>query len=313
MSTATKTRGRWRAFAVAVAATLAATAIPTPVQADDILVIDQGHVDAFNVVAENGGLTLDLKEDITGSHVRRAPDQVELNVKDAAFRTGLPESIPGSPEGYVLPLSQDHNLLWPGWDTLGIQNSGFEPGIRLHFTEVTGPGAIHLFSQGAFGGVEPLLEGGATQLTAGAVRNQSFPAHTHANWVFAQPGVYTITLYATGVKDGREVHSNAATYTFTVGDEFRGRGYEPVAEPEPDPVPDPEPEPDPVPDPEPEPDPVPDPEPEPDPAPDPDPLPDPAPQPDPSTDPAPQPSPSTDPTPDPDPSTDPAPAPACRP
>ena len=47
--------------------------------------LDQGHIDAFNVTADGGELTLDLKEDATGSHVRHAPEDVELVVGQDAY------------------------------------------------------------------------------------------------------------------------------------------------------------------------------------------------------------------------------------
>ncbi|ABX13146.1 plastocyanin/azurin family copper-binding protein [Nitrosopumilus maritimus] len=54
-----------------------------------------------------------------------------------------------------------------------------------------------------------------------------------------------------------------------------------IAEPEPEPIPEPEPEPEPIPEPEPEPEPIPEPEPEPEPIPEPEPEPEPIPEPEP--------------------------------
>lgn len=210
---------------------LALTLLPlSAARAADRLLIDSGHVDAFNVEAKDGALVLDLKEDVTGHQVHHAPEAVELHVKSAAKST-IPAGYPGEGEGYALPVTQDPNLLWPGWDTLGTQAPGVGPAIELHFINVSGPGTIHLFGSGNFGGPAPLLEGGATELTSGAVRNQSYPAHTHANWVFSAPGVYTIKVQATGTINGKKAESNEATYTFTVGDEFRGAAS---SKPEPD-------------------------------------------------------------------------------
>lgn len=213
-------------------ATAALTLLPiTSAQAGDREVFDQGHVDAFNVEAKDGGLALDLKEDITGAHVHHAPETVELHVKSAAKAT-VPDGVPGAGEGYFLPATQDANLLWPGWDTLGTQADGVGKSVKINFTDVEGPGKIHLFGSGQFGGVSPLLEGGATELTDGAVRNQEYPAHTHANWVFSKPGVYTLKVKASGTVNGKAVDSNEATYTFTVGDDFRGATNKPAPKPE---------------------------------------------------------------------------------
>ena len=203
----------------------------------DHLVLEKGHVDAFNVTASNGALKLNLKEDVTGSHVQRDPSKVELHVKDAAKQT-IPDGWPGAGQSYFLPQTQDHNILWPGWDTLGTQGGGVDKHIDLEFTAVSGPGKVYLFGTNGFGGMEPLLKGGATELKAGAVREQTFPAHTHANWAFTKPGLYKITVKARGIasKSGATVESEEQTYYFTVGSKHKGTAFK-KAEPKPQPAP----------------------------------------------------------------------------
>lgn len=65
--------------------------------------LDQGHIDAFNVTADGGELTLDLKEDATGSHVRRAPEDVELVVGEDAYTERTAEIPEIGKAGYMLP------------------------------------------------------------------------------------------------------------------------------------------------------------------------------------------------------------------
>lgn len=176
-----------------------------------------GHVDAFNVKAENGGLTLNLKEDITGSHVERAPEGVILKVNEEAYtdKTTNVQGINGP--GYFLPQVQDPKLLWPGWDTLGVQAAGIK-GVDIQFNSVDGPGKVYLFATGSFGGVEPLLKDSSLELKSGSVREQTFPAHTHANWVFTKPGTYTMNVQASAKdQQGRQLTSQAHTYTWEVG------------------------------------------------------------------------------------------------
>ena len=234
-----RTRAALRAL-LAAFASLAVILIPLgSAHAAERLVIDSGHVDAFNVTAEGDALKLDLKEDVTDSHVTRKPEEVELHVKSAAL-TDVPKGWPGEGKGYALPLTQNPNLLWPGWDTLGAQGTGFDESIKLKFDAVEGPGKIHLFSQANFGGVASVLENDSTELQTGSVRNQAKFAHTHANWVFTKPGVYTLTLHAEGTKGGKKVSSNKATYTFTVGDEFKGKADAKAEKPAPAPAPKPE-------------------------------------------------------------------------
>lgn len=220
---------------LAALASLAVILIPLgSAHAAERLVIDQGHVDAFNVEADGDALTLNLKEDVTGSHVTRKPEEVELHVKSAAL-TDVPKGWPGEGKGYHLPLTQNHDLLWPGWDTQEAQGGDFDPSIKLKFDAVEGPGKIHLFSQTSFGGVASVVENDSTELETGSMLDQATFAHTHAHWVFTKPGVYTLTLHAEGSKSGKKVSSNKATYTFTVGDEFKGKADAKVEEPAPAP------------------------------------------------------------------------------
>lgn len=128
---------------------------------------DTGHTDIFNVTAENSQLTLNLKEDITGQHVTRAPGEVTLVVKEGAYQSATAQVGEIASAGYLLPLTQDPELLWPGWDTMGVANDGFNA-IDINFLNVSGPGKVHLFTQGAFGGLAPLLSDGY-ELKTGSV------------------------------------------------------------------------------------------------------------------------------------------------
>ena len=173
--------------------------------------LDQGHIDAFNVTADGGELTLDLKEDATGSHVRHAPEDVELVVGQDAYTERTAEIPEIGKAGYMLPQTQRSDLIWPGWDTQGARDIG---AIDLEFVEVTGPGEVYLFQTGSFGSLDPVLDGGSTRLETGSVIAQEEPAHVHANWLFTEPGTYQMRVVATG----GGASSNEATYTWIVGD-----------------------------------------------------------------------------------------------
>ena len=288
-----------RVAAIGLIAALMAVLAPTMARADEgPLILEQGHVDAFNVSVNGDKLQLNLKEDVTGNHTQHSPGDVELHVKSAALQD-IPEGAPGAPKAYWLPMTQNQNLLWPGWDTLGVQGTGFDGAVDLVFEDVQGPGSVHLFSTGSFGGVEPLLEGGTLDLKSGAVRKQEFPAHTHAHWIFTKPGVYTMKVKAVGAKGGKKVESASQQYVFTVGDEFRGKGYGDAA-PEPEPTPSPKPTVKSTPAPTPKPSPKP--TVKPTPAPTPKPSPKPTVKPTPAPTPKPSPKPTVKPTPAPTPS-----------
>ena len=204
----------WAVLLVALFTAVITIVTPLGSVANASLSFDTGHTDIFNVTAEDGKLTLNLKEDITGQHVQRAPEEVTLVVKGEAYQTETAQLDGIKIPGYMLPQVQDQNLLWPGWDTMGVQGDGFNA-IDINFLSVQGPGKVMLYGGGMFGGLQPLLKDGF-ELKTGAVREQSFPAHTHAYWLFEKPGTYTMQVNATGAKNGQTVTSNTATYTWVV-------------------------------------------------------------------------------------------------
>lgn len=215
----------WRTVIAAVAVTALSALTQTAAMAADKLTLDSGHTDIFNVTADAKGLHLTLKEDVTGEHVLHAPEDVKLVVKKEAFQSTTANMEELGVSGYLLPLNQDAKLLWPGWDTLGVQPQGFGA-ININFLEVTGPGRVFLFTGGSFGGIAPLLKGDGYELKTASVREQSYPAHTHAYWLFEKPGEYTMKVNATGELNGKIYTSNTGVYHWQVGDPV-------VAEPEP--------------------------------------------------------------------------------
>lgn len=181
------------------------------------LVLEHGHIDAFAVSAGGGRAVLQIKEDVTGHHVLREAESVLLRVKPSAYRTDIPAGTPGAPSGFVLPLTQNPNLIWPGWDTNRTAASGYSD-VSIHITDVSGPGRVFLSSQGSFGNITSLLQGGGYALP-GTIREPS-PAHTHAQWVFTHEGIYTLRAHAvaTNPGTGASLTTAAHTYVFQVGD-----------------------------------------------------------------------------------------------
>lgn len=169
------------------------------------VVLDHGHVDVFHVGFTGGKLDLKLKEDVTGSGVIHEPQDVDLQVKDSAL-VDVPRQFPGAPRAYVLPMTQNQDLLWPGWDTMSTGKP-----VDLVVDSVQGPGKVHLFTTDISGMAVSQLTSGGTALP-GTISVPS-PTHVHANWVFTKPGVYTMTVHAaSGV-----MRSASKTYTWRVG------------------------------------------------------------------------------------------------
>ena len=224
---------------------------------------------------------------------------------------------------YVLPETQNSDIVWPGLSTEGIDYAALPEGadLTLHLAEAPQGARVAFFQGGTFGAGAKVhfdsTKGDGPVHTTEAT-------HMHGNWVFSAPGTYRIEV---GARSGERSLVEPQSFTVIVRS---GRHNEQPAPVEEEPVPTPSPGPSPVPEPVPTPDPTPapaptaDPEPapapttEPAPAPTADPAPapteEPAPSPAPSVDPAPMPTPfpapTNDPAPVPAPSANPAPAPA---
>ncbi|MBO1902968.1 choice-of-anchor M domain-containing protein [Leucobacter weissii] len=217
-----------RSLGACVALALAGTLLAPPAaQAADAALNDPisleiGHIDAFNLLlGSDESVTLALKEDATGYHVLREPESVDLVVKQTALTTFsdtalVPEGMPRTV--YRLPLGQNQNLIWPGWDTNALVPAyGADASAEFAVTAVDGPGEVWLWTSDSWGDPVSLLDGGGFELTPSGRILQPYPAHTHAAWAFTEPGVYELTVRADVAGEGRTTSSNTAKYTFVVG------------------------------------------------------------------------------------------------
>ncbi|WP_449278396.1 choice-of-anchor M domain-containing protein [Leucobacter sp. GX24907] len=212
--------------ALALAVGLAAPAAAYAADLDETpITLDRGHVDAFSLEADGDALVLALKEDVTGRGVLRSPDATTLQVKSDAYSANVGDTaIPGdAPDSfYSLPAGQDTNLnlVWPGWDSLGLNGTAFadESGaadVDITVSDVTGPGEAYLYQMGFSGPTSVFTDGG---FDLGGTIHQDSTAHAHAAWAFTEPGTYTFTAQATAerVDGGGTVTSEEANYTFEV-------------------------------------------------------------------------------------------------
>lgn len=203
-------------IAVALAGSLAFAG--SPVAHAEQIVLESGHLNAFNVTAKNGQLKLDLKEDITGLNVERPAEDVTMVVHKDAY-TDATKALPQvGKSGYVLPQGYHQGMLRPGWTTLMARWDGFTD-VKIRIDEVTGPGEVYMFNTDGKGGFKAAAEDGNFQLTPGSAIHQETPAHLHTHWLFTEPGVYT--MKATALSNGKE--SNQATYTWQVGQKAHTR------------------------------------------------------------------------------------------
>ena len=326
-----------------------ATPAPASSLLSDPVEIARGHLDVrLTQASGEGGLTygLAVKDDsLTNARtsVMRTVGSTTLAVAPNA-RFVRPASLsdpsydvlgPVGTATYVLPETQNSDIVWPGLSTEGIDYAALPEGadLTLHLAEAPQGARVAFFQGGTFGaGAKVHFD----STKGDGVVHTTEATHMHGNWVFSAPGTYRIEV---GARSGERSLVEPQSFTVIVRSGRHNEQPAPVEEepvptpspgpspvPEPVPTPDPTPAPAPVPtaDPEPAPapttepapaptaDPAPAPteEPAPSPAPSVDPAPMPTPFPAPTHDPAPVPAPSADPDPAPAPSSDPAPAPA---
>ena len=219
---------------------------------------------------------------------------------------------------YVLPETQNSDIVWPGLSTEGIDYAALPEGadLTLHLAQAPAGARVAFFQGGTFGaGAKVHFD----STKGDGVVHTTEATHMHGNWVFSAPGTYRIEV---GARSGERVLAEPQSITVVVRGGHHEQpaptpGDEPVPTPSPGPAPTPAPTPEPAPSVDPEPSPAPAPSPAPVPTADPAPAPTADPAPAPTADPAPAPEPGTrtipgaSPAPSPEPS--PAPAPTANP
>ena len=291
-----------------------ATPDPASSLLSDPVEIARGHLDVrLTQASGEGGLTygLAVKDDsLTNARtsVLRTVGSTTLTVApNARFVRPASLSDPSydvlgtvGTATYVLPETQNSDIVWPGLSTEGIDYAALPEGadLTLHLAQAPEGTRVAFFQGGTFGaGAKVHFDSSKGD---GLVHTTE-ATHMHGNWVFSAPGTYRIEV---GARSGERSLVEPQSFTVIVRS---GRHNEQPAPVEEEPVPTPSPGPSPVPEPVPTPDPTPAPAPTTEPAPAP--TVDPAPAPAPTVDPAPAPAPSADPAPASAPTADPAPMP----
>ena len=292
-----------------------ATPAPASSLLSDPVEIGRGHLDVrLTQASGEGGLTygLAVKDDsLTNARtsVLRTVGSTTLTVApNARFVRPASLSDPSydvlgtvGTATYVLPETQNSDIVWPGLSTEGIDYAALPDGadLTLHLAQAPEGARVAFFQGGTFGsGAKVHFD----STKGDGLVHTTEATHMHGNWVFSAPGTYRIEV---GARSGERSLVEPQSFTVIVRS---GRHNEQPAPVEEEPVPTPSPGPSPVPEPVPTPDPTPAPAPTADPAPAPAPSEDPAPAPAPSADPAPAPAPTADPAPMPRPFPGPAPS-----
>lgn len=191
----------------------------------DKAALTKGHVD-ISATLKDGKLSSFLRDDtaeVDKDSVNRDLDKTALIVTDAARYT-RPRELEGKdydflgPLGstvYLLPAEQKAGVIWPGWNTQGVDYKALNGPVELKLASFSGPGDLRIAIPGGPGKPPSVVLDSATHTKAISV---DFATHVHAAWVFTKPGVYRLGLqFAATAKNGEKLASPVRELTVVVG------------------------------------------------------------------------------------------------
>ncbi len=183
-------------------------------------IFNQGELD-MEVVYEDGEWELALLDEANEREVE--PDEALLQ--------GLPSTratVPDDPAFgflgsagdavWVLPQDEVEGVLFLGIAGDEIPSGVFEnDSVDLQLTGVRGPGEISLYSVDEFGAPNVFFNS-ADGIDGGDVFPVSVGGHSHQNWGFTAPGVYKVSLQASGTlaEGGVQAQSGVVDFTFEI-------------------------------------------------------------------------------------------------
>lgn len=185
--------------------------------------LDLGHVDMGPRFVD-GEWALMIHDDSVEPSVWRTLDDAVLQVRDAAL---LP--VPDDPnyeflglepgtEVHVVPQTQSPDVVWLGWNT---QDPGVlehvDRGVTMSLVGAEGPGEVTMYLQ--TGNLEaPDVLWRSTDPDAQPVWVE-VNTHTHANWVFSEPGVYLLEVEVSADLISGVTVADTRTVRVAVGDD----------------------------------------------------------------------------------------------
>ncbi|MGI5215287.1 choice-of-anchor M domain-containing protein [Plantactinospora sp. CA-290183] len=190
--------------------------------ATDRATLTTGHVDIGPRYVDNQW-TLLIHDGTQAQPVWRSPDETVLRVSDAASQA-VPEDpayaflgVDAGKRVHVVPQVQNQDVVWLGWNTQDPRvMRTIDRGVTLHLLGVRGPGTLTTFLQsGNFAPPQVLWRSAEPAAKPFWVEVNT---HTHANWVFTEPGVYLVTIQVSADLVSGEKVSATRTLRFAVGD-----------------------------------------------------------------------------------------------
>ncbi|MCW5558881.1 MAG: choice-of-anchor M domain-containing protein [Verrucomicrobiae bacterium] len=152
-------------------------------------------------------------------HINYSTNECVLLVNEGGKLT-LPAGTPFGNEGdllYVLPQSQNPDLLYLGISTEGIPGGVFSGNLNVRLKSVAGPGSFYVWQASSFGDFDVKMNS-ADGITDADQTTPLIGSHEHYNWGFTAPGVYQVTFQITGRRAGdtADLASPLTTFTFHV-------------------------------------------------------------------------------------------------
>ncbi|MCS4489971.1 choice-of-anchor M domain-containing protein [Corynebacterium sp. ES2794-CONJ1] len=184
-----------------------------------------GHADIAPLVKTDGsGFDVLIRDDRQVPPVWRSVDDMIFVLDNKAVQQ-IPDTeefaFIGAKPGakvWVAPQVEEVGVPWLGWSTqspLFVDKA--TRGMNMTFLGHEGPGEFTLFLQN--GGFEaPQVLFNSAQQKAQKIWID-LNTHTHANWVFTEPGIQQVALkFSTEFNDG-STHESIKTLVFAVGEE----------------------------------------------------------------------------------------------
>lgn len=180
--------------------------------------ITKGHIDfGPKVVDNNLGFYVneDDRHNVPEDVALRIHDARRVTVADSLAKTlSFTGLVKTGSTIYHLPLQQDHDAVWPGWDTIKVGQDYRDAAIEVR--PKSGPTggkwwAGHTASLNT--PARTLADSNGTHTIKGV---EDGPFHVHAHWIFTQPGRYEMEMRT--INNNGDKLTEWHTVTFLVGD-----------------------------------------------------------------------------------------------
>jgi len=189
--------------------------------AEGQVVLEAGHVDVGPVFID-GRWELMVHDDTVDPSVWRSPEDVVFLIGDGGL-TQVPDdptyAFLGAEPGasvHVVSQTQQPDVVWVGWNTQAPEvMERIDRGVTLTMLGAQGPGALSVYLQsGNFTAPDVLWQSTLPERQSIWV---DVNTHTHANWVFTEPGVYLVRVEATADLLDGETAAATADLRFAIG------------------------------------------------------------------------------------------------